>query len=417
MAMKDKLILVYYVVSIFLLANGAFATSIFLKLHMPFWRQLIWLIGILIVFVKLRNYKSKILLEFLNEHKICFLWTVFLTFLTLLLHNFNVLRLVYAWWLYFSGLPFVLFPFVLRKCNYSYRVLSYLFIFLGLFMSIGLILDYSSGGFFTKIYILSQAQELAGMIDTGRYCFLSEAPTTFGVYLCFCMALSLYQFSISQKNIEKLFTFSSSILFLIGAWFTGSRQIVFTLLIVFISVIGYLLIVKKINVKFILITLIILSFSSSLVMNKLFQNDAYQHRFSEETITEDSRSKFWHEGFMYCIGEFDLKRILFGEAVALAQTQKALKGEKQGYNYENTFWFRMSETGLSGLYLLLLPIIYWYKFHQKNQIMDYVIGQLLIAFLIISYISPNGQHQTSQMVIYIAVGIIIEKKYRILKIR
>lgn len=147
--MKDKHIIFFYIVSVFLLANGAFATSIFSQLHLPFWRQLVWILGMIIMYQKVKRLKSITLNKFLNEHIICFLWTVLLSLITLLFYDFNIVRLVYAWWLYFSGLPFVLFPLIWKTCGYSLKAFRYLFIILGAFLSIGLILDYLSGGMFS----------------------------------------------------------------------------------------------------------------------------------------------------------------------------------------------------------------------------------------------------------------------------
>lgn len=409
--MKDKYIIGYYVISIFLIANGAFATSIFSTLHMPFWRQLIWIVGLIILISKKNDFKNKILNAFINEHKKCFYWTIFLTVITLLVYDFNLIRLGFSWWFYFSGIPYVLFPFILRHSGHSLKWISYLFLFLGLFMSFGITLDYALGGFFTKMFILKQAPELDLMIDTGRFCFLSEAPTTFGLYLSFCLSLTLYLFGKSNNFKEKALTFVSPLIFILGAWFTGSRQIVIALLIIYITTIAYFLCIKTNKRSFIIFSFSIIGvLGLNSIKNILYKDESQQNRYSKDTLAEDTRSKFWHEGFIYCVGELNIKRILLGEAVALAQTHKALPNEERGHNYENTFWFRMSETGICGIYLLLLPIIYYLKIRKKSDL-NIILGMLFLAFIFISYISPNGQHQTSQMVIYIAIGLLIDNNY------
>ena len=406
--MKNQNIICFYIVSIFLLANGAFATSIFMKLHMPFWRQLIWIIGLYFLFQKCRSVCSKDLNLFLSEHKQCFYWIVFLSILAIILYHFNLLRIIYAWWTYFSGIPFVIFPILLRRSGWTEKKINLLFLSLGLFMSIGLIADYFSGGYFTQMFLLSQTKDLEGLLNDGRYCFLSEAPTTFGVYLSLCTAMSLRHFYSSNDFGSKTLAITSTLLCILGAWFTGSRQIVFVIIMTQTIIICYFSIIKRIHLFFVLGTIIISAILLGPKIKKMiYADEAYQARYSTETISEDNRGKYWYEGFMYCIGDLNLKRIVFGEAVAFVQGQKALANEAIGRHYENTFWSRMSEIGIIGLYLFLLPVVFYKKQRSISKSDSIIFGTVLLSFIFISYISPNGQHQTTQMAIYIVVGLLI----------
>ena len=109
--MKSKYILYYYIISIFLLANGSFATALFQMLHFNIWRQAIWVVGMYIFIQNALEYESDHLPYVFKVHKNLFYIIVLLSLLTMATYLFNPVRIVYAWWMYFSGLPFVLFPY------------------------------------------------------------------------------------------------------------------------------------------------------------------------------------------------------------------------------------------------------------------------------------------------------------------
>lgn len=405
-----RFFLVYYIVSIFMLANGAMFTWLFQILHFPVWRQAIWGVGLIYLFKYARRTHSALLKKYLRDNAIFFYIVILLSLLTILLEHFNIVRIVYAWWMYFSGLPFLLFPFVATQEGWSESKVNYFFIGLGTFLSIGLIIDYMTGGMFTSMFLLQTSSDLSGLLESGRYCFLSEAPTTFGVYYAFCMVFCIRQLSTESRTHRQLILMFITLLYILGAWFTGSRQIVAVLLLVFLPGILWLFFKGKRNkIAFGVLFFILLSVVPA-VKVFIFSDDSYQERYSSESVKEDIRYTYWERGFRESITEAEPKRLLIGDAVAKSQGQKAKEGELTGSHYENTFWSRMSEMGLVGLFMFCYPVIFLLKYMNYKLLDDLLILAVMVVFLFISYVSPNGIHQTSQMVLNLGLGLFMLNK-------
>ena len=67
-----RFFLVYYIVSIFMLANGAMFTWLFQILHFPVWRQAIWGVGLIYLFKYARRTHSALLKKYLRDNAIFF---------------------------------------------------------------------------------------------------------------------------------------------------------------------------------------------------------------------------------------------------------------------------------------------------------------------------------------------------------
>ncbi|MCM1221094.1 MAG: hypothetical protein NC113_02940 [Bacteroides sp.] len=407
--MKSKKILYFYIISIFLLANGAFSNFVFAKLHLSIWRQLIFIVGLYFMTKELKYINYQPLSRYVSKVKLFFFIVIIFSFLTIFIDHFNLVRIAYTWWAYFSGLPFIIFPFVASNSGWSERKINWFFIFLGLFQTGGLLLDFMSGGIFTSTFKVI-GEDPNGLVEMGRYCFLAEAPTTFGVYYALCMMMCMKEFLSTSSATIRYVLLLIAISFIIGAWFTGSRQIVFVLALVFIASIVYSFFTSKGSSSILLLALTV-SMAAPTIMNQLYSNSAYEERFSDESIAEDVRYQWWREGMEYCLLDFDVKRIAIGEGIGYVHAQKALPTERVGRHFENSIWTRMSESGILGIILFVLPVIFVLRNFSWKSFVDITTLATFTGYLFVSYISPNGEHQTSQMSVYIILGLFLYDRY------
>lgn len=410
----DKKIIIFYFFSIVLLTNGAFVTAQTSGTPLIIWRQLIWMVGMLVVFryfnrlnISTNKSLNRDYRKIVTFHRNMAFIVVVLALFTIVTYNFNLTRLAFAFWTYFSGLPFVILPFLITNTRcLSPKSFFAVFFWLGIFLTAGLIADYYTNGFFTNRYLPS----LECLITNKRYCFLSEAPTTFGVYYCFCAMSGVMYMYYTSKVIPKALISIGVLSFIIGAWFTGSRQIVAVLAFSIISSYIYYT-YKEGNTKWhLLIPLILLLFIGGGIKSNLTAEDSYRQRFSSENIEEDTRSNAWEAGIEKVILT-NPSILLFGEGVAYSQGQKALPNEIVGSHYENTFLARISEIGIIGALLLVYPIIWMITKWRKQTLFTFCIMLVCLSYLFISYVSPNGSHQTTQMTIFLSLGLLLNRHY------
>lgn len=409
--MKNKLIIYYYLISIFLIANGAFSNFLFLNLHFSAWRQFIWIIGIYLMNQYSYSFNDFRLNQLMNKEKVSFLIVCLLSLITIITYNFNLMRITYSCWLYFSGLPYVIFPFFLNKCGWNDHKINRIFIFFGIFQTVGLLADYLSGGFFTLMFQVGD--DSYSLLENGRYCFLAETPSTFGIYYSLCMVMTLKELIISKTSFKKMILFLVSISYIIGGWFTGSRQIVAVLVLVLLVAVWFLIKKDKKSQNILLIASVLLIFIAPKLESALYKQTAYNNRYSVESIKGDEREELWRKGFNYCIAEMNVKRIIMGEAVGFVSGQKAAKNEASGSHFENSYWARMSEIGLFGIWLFLLPLSILLRHFEKRNIFELLYLTFMLSFLFTSYVSPNGASPTAQMSIFIILGFFISEKDRV----
>ena len=282
-------VIFFYLVSIFMLANGSLFTWLFQGTPLNIWRQLIWILGLIIFFKYIRSLESIKLKKVVNVHLYIFIFIVFQALLTFAIYNFNFIRLLYAFWIYFSGLPFLLLPFLWREKLFSAQKFYDIFVCLGIFLTIGLIFDYLSGGFFTRMFLISVSSSLKDMLNDGRYCFLSEAPTTFGVYYCFCLFCTLYRLYICNDTKSKLMYLVIILSYIIGSWLTGSRQIVFALVLTFFVSVFYYIFCVRDKKSYLVVGILLLLFAIPYVKFFLYSEESYQNRYSVELLKKDAK--------------------------------------------------------------------------------------------------------------------------------
>lgn len=405
-----------FFISIFMLANGSVFTWLFLGTPLSMWRQLIWIWGLYIMTKHYLKFHDVRLNKFIKTHTFFFWYVVVLSIITIIMYQFNLMRIAYAFWMYFSGLPFVLLPYIISRNKTMTSATFYkIFVYLGLFLTLGLITDYMTGGMFTSMFLLATSSDLEGLLEAERYCFLSEAPTTFAIYYCFCLISSLYMMYVEKQSKRKFLYLSISLLYFVGAWFTGSRQIVAALGIVFaISMIYYIFFVRD-NKSTILTSLVALAFILPSMKYIFFSSESYEERFSTESIKEDNRYAAWEDGLNETVLSGDVKMTTIGKAVALVQGQKAAKGEITGRHYENTYYSRWSELGIYGTLFIFIPVLFVFKRMKKLDLFNVLLTSLFLSYFFICYISPNGIHQTTQMTLYLSIGLFLCKDYFTIK--
>ena len=392
-----------------MMANDAFFTWLGMQIHITFWRQLITFVGLIVVYKTIQKKDIAIyeIRKILGKYKYMFFAIFALSFLTIIIQGFNVIRIVYAWWSYAFGLPFILFPYFARQCGWSRRKIDYLFVYLGLFLSAGIFADFMLGGLFTKSFLLQVIKE-EGSFEAGRYCFLSSAPTIFSIYYCMCMMCCMHAFKHENKALKKYLLFVVALFFIYGSMFCGSRQTLAALVVVFAFGVfdGGL----KGN-AFIVICVIALTvvFALPKMMVYIESNEAIGNRYTLEQIQEDERKQLWIRGVRECLTEPSLQRVLIGDGIGYVHGQKASGSEAVGTHYENTFFTRISEMGWGlGFYMLLLPVFYILKRRKtiKEGLLLYY--SVCVAYIMICCVSPNGGSNTAQMALFITLGLFIE---------
>lgn len=407
-------IIFFFLVSIFMLVNGAYFNTMFRGTPLIIWRQLIWVIGLAVSFYYLKYYTVNSLVRIFKVELYFFYALLLLSLITIALHNFNIIRISYAFWIYFSGLPFVCLPSIIQQSKLMQSQTFYsIFTYIGLFISIGLFLDYKSGGLYTTRYLgaTMDIDALQGLLTNGRYCFLSEAPTTFGVFYAFCMLCGLMRMHQARNFFTRFLFLIISGSYIFGSWYTGSRQIVVVLVLMYIlGIIIYLTRTKGSKAHIFVGGIIACVYVPTLFYSVMMSEPSYTTRFSTSNLEDDKRSDSWVRGFKETVLD-DATITLFGKAVALCQGQKAAPSEITGSHYENSFFARLSECGIVGLALLIYPVYYMIRRLGKWDIFQFLILMILCSYLIISYVSPNGQHQTSQLAIYLTLGLYVARQF------
>lgn len=395
-----------------MLANGSFVSYFFSRPPLNMWRQVIWIIGLFILFNLMQRTKSSKLRSIFDIHGAFSLFVIFSGTFTIIFREFNLLRIGYAIWLYFAGFPFIVLPILIVYSRQSRKIFTNFLAYSGLFFAIGLILDYYLGGFFTLTF--NEMYRARYDVDNSdsefyRYCFTAEAPTTFSVLYnlqMLCFVWKLHTSNSSSKTILYLFSIT---LFIIGAWFTGSRQLLIILVITLVIALSYELFFirgKKKNVVLLLLFLAILAPFTQDFINK---DDVYRERFEINTIREDTRAQKWERGLIETI--LDPKVLLLGNGVGYTQNQKALNSEEYGSHYENSFFARISDIGIIGFLLMIYPAFYVLVKFSKKKFADVMLAALMLSYLIICFVSPNGSSPTTQTAVYLGLGLFICRRY------
>ena len=401
---------IYLICMFFLmLTNGALVNYVFSIPPFNMWRQIIWILGLyfLLKFFQKTEY-SYILHPIIRFHKNIFIYIFLLSIFTFVLLGFNPIRLGYAFWTYFAGLPFLILPFLYSKSNVAPKKLINFLVYSGLFFCSGLIVDFLTGGLITLFLGIDRLLDADSLEQTSRYLYTAEAPTTFSVVLCLQLICLLWKMNREKSTLYLIIDFIILAIYFVGSWFTGSRQLILVLSIVVAIAFAYQIFFTKKGLKLLVISTLLISVAGSSIYNTLYSNDSYASRYSAEDIKEDKRSVAWKTGFNETI--LDPAVLIFGNGIGYT-SGKAGVGEKAGNHYENSYFARISDTGFIGLILLLFPVTYFFKRMSYKRFVDVLFLAFYLSYLIICFVSPNGASPTTQMAIYLGLGMFICKDY------
>ena len=153
-------ITLFYCISFFLVINGGLFS--FLTKGTPFtiWRQILTFIGFSLLMCSFGRYKNRSLIKIEKD-------LLLLTFLCIpyciyafFFQGYGLIRVGFALWMYTAGFHVVLFSsYLLNSSKYNPRSIFKFFSLLGLFLSIGLIID--SQTLLFKFLVLSAHEDIS----------------------------------------------------------------------------------------------------------------------------------------------------------------------------------------------------------------------------------------------------------------
>ena len=392
-----------------MMANDAFFTWVGTVVHFPMWRQMILLFAIIFASQVMRTYGHKLpyIRLIFDKYKTIFLVVFVLSIFTLVVHYFNLVRIGYAWYIYFAGVPYILFPFIARSCGWSRKATNYIFIVLGTFLSSGIFADFLTGGMFTSMFLLEVTQE-SGSFEAGRFCFLSTAPTIFSIYYCLCLMCCMYEYQNTKSTIMRYILLSLAGFFIFGSLFCGSRQTLVALIIVFVTGLYSTIRHSSSSVFVIILSVISIVMLMPTLQTYVSRNQGIEDRYNREALMEDTRNQKWEMGFKKCFTEVTPIRALIGDGVG--QTAgKAKINEEHSTHYENTFFARIIDVGwFIGIWSLIIPVTFIFKYRKRAGDKKFIYLGICIAYLFICCVSPNGASETVQISLFITLGFFIE---------
>lgn len=398
----------FYITAIVMLTNGLLFNYLFLGSFFKMWRQFIWLTGTwFFISFLIANYGQIRKQKFYLHFKWSVLILLIASVVSILINEFNILRILVGWMIYIFGYSFLLLPFIILKNNKEksfFRFLSWL----GIIISIGLILDG------LKIISLSLLKNFENTTESEliRATFLTEAATILGISSLFLLICNLYTFHLSKTKFSQIFYLGTSLIFVLGAWFTGSRQVFFV--IAFTETIALFYISTLYNRNRILksLFLIVLIIISLFLIKPLLTSTKYEI-YSKRYLSDTDGGNIVRQNAMAVgIKQLSLENLplwFTGHGFTYTMGQQAKSGEKVGYHMESSVWAMFSECGIFSWYVFFGPLIYsislWRRL--KKSFFKILVFCFLISYSFTAFVSPNASHPLSTMCLFIIMGFLI----------
>lgn len=416
-----KSIVSFYYFSLFAILCGGLFSFLFKGTPLVSWRQMFTVIGFLIFlyyfkinerrFVSVRN-------KLLRVTYYCLPFCI----VGLFFQNYSFLRVGFSFWVYVAGFHLVLFPYILAaRENFKPKTLFNFFAFLGLFFSIGLLID--SQTYIFKLLDPNTVESLTYLteedVTTGRCAFLADEVSTFGIYLSFCCASSAYLLCNTKGKLKQWYYILCVLMPILGSWYSGSRQIFFiVLLIAFFSMIYYAFCIKGNKGQIVVLSLFLFCAMSYYIVPMIAKNDKIAERYTGDSDGGNSmRIRQWESGSKYFIDH--PMALLIGNGIGSVTTKDIRPGEKVYSHYESTFLSKMLDIGFSGLLFVLFPVFLILKYiRQRNDrdLFDFLMLIIVFNYLFTSFISPNGSHPSTQYIMFLIIGIyIVREKFVLYK--
>lgn len=407
-----KKYLYFYLIAIIMMANDALFNWIGAIVGIPFWRQLIWVMGLVVLFkiVKNRRYQIPYMRKTYKQYTILSGIVVTLAMLTLLLEGFNIVRILMSFFEYFFGIAFLVFPFVCSQSGWDRSKVNKFFIILGCFTSTGLLLDFSMGGAITSFFkiVTTQSIDEYQFDYYGRFCFMSTTDSIFTLMLCLSTYCCFREFSEKKSASSKLLLLVLSAYIMFGSIFTGARQTLVALLIVEAFGIFYVLKGNKRGLLFLGSTVVVILLVTPTAQGILSKNVGFENRFNKEALQEDERDAVWQEGFRYCFVNTTLQRVLIGDGVGYTLGTYAGSNESKSRHYENTFFARIIDVGVPITFALLLTPVFFMLMHHRKKKVNILYYGVLLAYVFIGLVSPNAASNQSQMSLFILLALFFD---------
>lgn len=392
-----------YFVFLFMYLDGALFSFIFKGSILSYWRQIIWIVAFFLFVIMRRKISSRFLVRQSLNFGLLFLPLFLLCIYTVIFTDVSTASTIFGLFIITVGVPFVIFPAVLEYYKISPISFFKFWTFIGAFMSIGLIIDSQ----YNLTLLIRSAEDIEDIYYSGgRYPFLSESVTIFSVSYPFSLICSIYLMSILKRPINKGLCLITAILCMIGSAFTGSRQILFVMIPLFLFAMIYYLFKSRDNKKFLIPLIIVGALINGYIISSLFTNDAVLNRYDTNVLKEDSRIGTWVKGFNDLIIDAPLYKLVTGNGVGFVSAKggEALKG---AFHYESTFYSQLNDCGIFGIVLVLYPFFQILKYSKRKDagFLDFLIVIFACSYIVISLISPNGATQLTQVTLYSALGL------------
>lgn len=403
-----------YLVSIIMLSNGLLFNYIFLGTPLRMWRQIIWIVGFYSLFEFLIfNFGFIKKQKFFIHLQLSFIILLVVSVITFFRNEYNVLRIILGWMYYIFGYSFIILPFIIIKLKKEIVFFKFL-TWLGIIISIGLIIDGLNNNIFSFVranYIDTDIE-----VEINRATFLSEACTILGISQLLFMSCNLLTFYLSESKFWKVFYFFTTFIFLVGGWFTASRQVFFILLTSCLLALSYWLITEHKRIFFVLliiVPLIIVTYSFLEFNRNDFESNSYAERYTKDTDGGNAvRISAWGQG----IDQLSMANFPYwfiGQGFTYTMGQQALPNEKVGYHMESSVWAMFSECGIFSWYVFFWPWLYSVKlwFKMKKSFIKVLFFCILVSYIFTAFVSPNASHFLATMSLFIVLGFLINFRY------
>lgn len=391
------------------MANDALFNWIGSLVGIPFWRQLIWAVGLIILFRIVHNKKLYIpfIRKTVRQYIVFSVIIAVFAILTILIEGFNIVRIIMSFFEYFFGIIFIVFPLVCVRSGWSLSRINRFFIFLGCFIATGLYLDFSLGGAITSFFriVTMQSIDEGQFMYYGRFSFMSTTDSIFTLMLSLSLFCCFREFSNTSNNLSKIILLGLSVFIVFGSVFCGARQTLAALLIVEMMGILFVIWGNRKGMVAICGVCLLLTMALPIAQNVLSSNKGFESRYTKEALQEDERGATWREGFVRCFIDTNLKRIVMGDGVGYTLGTYAAPDEAKSRHYENTFLARIIDVGVPmTIALLFTPVFYIIKWRRKKKVNILYFG-VILSYIFIGLISPNAASNQSQMSMFILLAL------------
>lgn len=403
---KNKVLYGYIIFVVFIYSIPMAFNLLFASTPLSPWKQIVWF-PLMYLFIKRKRCYN----YYYNKHVSYALLSFYLLLigsLNSILIGYNSVRIIYSFWVYLAGFPFLLMMYEVKRRDMSDELKKFLII-LSVMITVGLIVDHYSG-IFNVIKIKGGDDFALNKSELSRATFLFESPTGLTNYFNFLLLCVCVYFIYEKKSSYRKYYIVLICLFVIAGFYTGSRQLWLTsgIIIIVTIVVSYWERMKKLDVLSILVLLMAIIFMSGYFINIVKKNESDSEIADRIVqIKDDERINSYYAGLrQYEISNVD--KWFVGHGIASTMGQKARVGESIGYHFESSLFATFYEIGIMAYVVILVPVFNFFfvllKF--KNSSLKILLCIYFGAFIFIYTVTPGGLGFTSLMSINIVGGMI-----------